>query len=70
MLAGIVGAERDSLLRRASGADDAAIAITPVTELRTVNIPTVGVGTDPGQDVTTNVGNYYSDYIFTYQNID
>jgi len=50
------------------GADDAAIAITPVTELRTVNIPTVGVGTDPGQDVTTNVGNYYSDYNLTYQN--
>ncbi|MCG1008237.1 type I-B CRISPR-associated protein Cas5b [Halorubrum lacusprofundi] len=67
MLAGIVGAERDSYYD-VFGADDAAIAITPVTELRTVNIPTVGVGTDPGQDVTTNVGNYYSDYNLTYQN--
>jgi len=63
----IVGAEQDSYYD-VFGADDAAIAITPVTELRTVNIPTVGVGTDPGQDVTTNVGNYYSDYNLTYQN--
>ena len=67
MLAGIVGAERDSYYD-VFGADNAAIAITPVFELRTVNIPTVGVGTDPDQEVTTNVGDYYSEFNLTYQN--
>jgi CRISPR-associated protein Cas5h len=27
----------------------------------------VGLGTDPKQDVTTNVGDYYSEYTLTYQ---
>lgn len=66
MLAAIVGAERDSYYD-VFGVDNAAIAITPLSDIRTVNIPTVGVGTDPGQDVTTTVGNYYSEYNVTYQ---
>ncbi|SDJ32682.1 CRISPR-associated protein Cas5h [Halovenus aranensis] len=66
MTAAIVGAERNSYYDT-FGADNAAIAITPLSDLRTVNIPTVGLGTDPGQDVTTNVGNYYSEYNLTYQ---
>jgi CRISPR-associated protein Cas5h len=66
MVAAIVGAERNSYYDT-FGADNAAIAITPLSDLRTVNIPTVGLGTDPGQDVTTNVGNHYSEYNLTYQ---
>jgi len=66
MLAAIVGAERDSYYD-IFGTDNAAIAITPLSDLRTVNIPTVGLGTDPGQDVTTNVGDHYSEYTLTYQ---
>lgn len=66
MLAAIVGRERNSYYD-VFGGDTAAIAITPVSELRTVNIPTVGLGTDPGQDVTTTAGNYYSEYNVTYQ---
>lgn len=66
MVAAIVGAERNSYYD-IFGADNAAIAITPLSDLRTVNIPTVGLGTDPKQDVTTNVGNYYSEYNLTYQ---
>ncbi|APX00324.1 type I-B CRISPR-associated protein Cas5 (plasmid) [Halobiforma lacisalsi AJ5] len=66
MLAAIVGAERNSYYD-VFGADNAAIAITPLSDIRTVNIPTVGLGTDPGQDVTTTVGNYYSEYNLTYQ---
>ncbi|OAQ51092.1 hypothetical protein HTG_19145 [Natrinema mahii] len=67
MLAAIVGSERDSYYD-VFGADNAAIAITPLSDIRTVNIPTVGVGTDPKQDVTTAVGNHYSEYNLTYQN--
>jgi len=67
MLAAIVGAERDTYYE-VFGADTAAIAITPLSDIRTVNIPTVGLGTDPGQDVTSTVGNYYSNYNLTYQN--
>ncbi|MFC6764980.1 type I-B CRISPR-associated protein Cas5b [Natrinema soli] len=66
MLAAIVGAERNSYYD-IFGANNSAIAITPLSDLRTVNIPTVGLGTDPKQDITTNVGNYYSDYTLTYQ---
>lgn len=66
MLAAIVGAERNSYYDTFSG-ENAAIAITPLSDLRTVNIPTVGLGTDPKQDVTTNVGNYYSEFTLTYQ---
>ncbi len=67
MVAAIVGAERNSYYD-VFQADNAAMAITPLSDLRTVNIPTVGLGTDPKQDITTNVGNYYSDYNLTYQN--
>ncbi|APE95701.1 type I-B CRISPR-associated protein Cas5b [Halodesulfurarchaeum formicicum] len=66
MLAAIVGADRDSYYD-VFGADNAAIAITPVSDLRTVNIPTVGVGTDPGQSVAKTAGNHYSEYTLTYQ---
>src|SRR6056297_392326 len=66
MLAAIVGAERDSYYD-VFGADNAAIAITPLSDLRTVNIPTVGVGTDPGQSVAKTAGNHYSEYNLTYQ---
>lgn len=66
MLAGIVGAERNSYYN-VFGPENSAIAITPLSTLRAVNIPTVGVGTDPGQDVTTTVGNHYSDFRVTYQ---
>lgn len=66
LLASIVGAERDSYYD-VFGDDNAAIAITPLSDIRTVNIPTVGLGTDPGQDVTTSTGSYYSDFNLTYQ---
>lgn len=65
MLAAIVGADRDSYYD-VFGADNAAIAITPLSELRTVNIPTTGVGTDPGQDVTKTEGSWHN-YKLTYQ---
>ncbi len=61
----IVGADRDSYYD-VFGADNAAIAITPLTDLRTVNIPTTGLGTDPGQDVTSSVGSRRSSKL-TYQ---
>jgi CRISPR-associated protein Cas5h len=66
MLAAIVGKERDTYYET-FGADTSAIAITPLSDLRTINIPTVGLGTDPGQDVTTSAGNHYSEYNLTYQ---
>ena len=65
MLAAIVGAERDSYYD-IFGADNAAIAITPLHDLRTINIPTTGLGTDPGQDVTQTAGSWRS-YKITYQ---
>jgi CRISPR-associated protein Cas5h len=65
MLAAIVGADRDSYYD-IFGADNSAIAITPLADLRTVNIPTTGLGTDPKQDVTTKVGHWAS-YQLTYQ---
>jgi CRISPR-associated protein Cas5h len=66
MLAAIVGKDRDTYYET-FGADASAIAITPLSDLRTINIPTVGLGTDPGQDVTTSAGNHYSEYNLTYQ---
>ena len=65
MLAAIVGADRDSYYD-IFGADNSAIAITPLADLRTVNIPTTGLGTDPKQDVTTTPGHWAS-YQLTYQ---
>jgi len=67
MLAAIVGRDRDSYYDTFA-ADNASVAITPVSDLRTINIPTVGLGTDPGQDVTSTAGSYYSNYTVTYQN--
>ncbi len=66
MVAAIVGAERNSYYNT-FGADNSSIAITPLSDLRTVNIPTVGLGTDPKQDVTASAGTYYSEYNLTYQ---
>jgi len=65
MLAAIVGAERNSYYD-VFGAENAAIAITPCSDLRTINIPTVGVGTDPKQDVTNTVRKRRN-YKLTYQ---
>jgi CRISPR-associated protein Cas5h len=68
LLAAIVGADRDSYYD-VFGADNSAIAITPLSDLRTVNIPTTGLGTDPDQDVTTTAGHWAS-YQLTYQETD
>lgn len=65
MLAAIVGADRDSYYG-IFGADSSAIAVTPLANLRTVNIPTTGLGTDPKQDITTTSGHWAS-YQLTYQ---
>lgn len=65
MLASIVGTNRDSYYD-IFGEDNAAIAITPLSDLRTINIPTVGIGTDPGQDVANTAGNHWSTYTVTY----
>lgn len=64
MAAGIVGAERNSYYST-FGADNAAIAITSLSDLRTINIPTVGLGTNPDEGVTTNVSG--GEYSLTYQ---
>lgn len=65
MLAAIVGAERNSYYET-FGDDNAAIAITPESDLRTVNIPTTGLGTDPDQDVT-KTAKKRRNYSLTYQ---
>jgi len=66
ILASVVGAPRNSYYDVFS-ADSAAVAITPLSDLRTINIPTVGLGTDPGQDVTTTAGTRHSEFTITYQ---
>jgi len=65
MLAGIVGTERNSYYD-IFGAENAAIAITPLSDLRTVNIPTVGVGTDPKKEYSKKAGNQHSEYTLIY----
>lgn len=65
LLAAIVGSDRDSYYE-VFQEDNSAIAITALSDLRTVNIPTTGVGTDPKQDVTQTSGNWRS-YQLTYQ---
>lgn len=65
ILAAIVGADRDSYYDVFQDGNS-AIAITPLSELRTVNIPTTGLGTDPDQDVTTTVGSWRT-FKITYQ---
>lgn len=68
MLAAIVGAERNSYYDT-FGEENAGIAITPLSDIRTINIPTVGLGTDPRQDVTTTVQKRRN-YKLTYQDTD
>lgn len=65
MLAAIVGYDRDSYYEVFADGSS-AVAITPFSDLRTVNIPTTGLGTDPGQAVTTKVGHWAS-YQLTYR---
>lgn len=65
MLAAIVGADRDSYYD-VFGAENSAIAITPLSDIRTVNIPTTGLGTDPKQAVTKTAGSRRK-YALTYQ---
>lgn len=65
LLAAIVGSDRDSYYD-VFAADTSAIAITALSDLRTVNIPTTGLGTDPDQSVTRTAGSRRS-YALTYQ---
>lgn len=65
LLAAIVGSDRDSYYEVFQD-DNSAIAITALSDLRTLNIPTTGVGTDPKQDVTQTSGHWRS-YQLTYQ---
>ncbi|WP_280535784.1 type I-B CRISPR-associated protein Cas5b [Halopenitus sp. POP-27] len=65
LLAAIVGSNRDSYYD-VFQSDNSAISITPLADLRTVNVPTTGLGTDPGQDVTQTRGHWRS-YQITYQ---
>ncbi|WP_096389953.1 type I-B CRISPR-associated protein Cas5b [Halopenitus persicus] len=65
LLAAIVGVDRDSYYD-VFQSDSSAIAITPLADLRTINVPTTGLGTDPGQDVTQTSGHWRS-YQITYQ---
>ena len=65
MLAAIVGSDRDSYYD-VFASDNSAIAITPLTDIRTLNIPTTGLGTDPDQSVTRTAGSRRS-YALTYQ---
>lgn len=68
MLAAIVGSDRDSYYD-VFGADTSAIAITPLFDIRTVNVPTTGLGTDPKQAVTKTAGSRRS-YALTYQDTE
>lgn len=65
MLAAIVGSDRDTYYD-VFGAETSAIAITPLSDIRTVNVPTTGLGTDPKQAVTKTAGSRRS-YALTYQ---
>jgi CRISPR-associated protein Cas5h len=65
LLAAIVGAPRDSYYD-VFGAETSAVAITPLSDLRTLNMPKTVVGTDPDQSVTKTVGSRRSKAV-TYQ---
>lgn len=65
LLAAIVGAGRDSYYD-VFGDTSSAIAITPDSQLRTINIPTTGVGTDPDSAAAKTAGSRRSRAI-TYQ---
>lgn len=66
MLAAIVGSNRDSYYD-VFAADTSAIAITSLSDIRTLNIPTTGLGTDPKQSVTGTAGGSGQKYSLTYQ---
>ena len=68
LIAAIVGSDRDSYYD-IFGAETSAIAITPLSDIRTVNVPTTGVGTDPKQAVTKTAGSRRS-YALTYQDTE
>jgi len=68
MLAAIVGSDRDSYYD-VFGAEASAIAITPLSDIRTINVPTTGLGTDPDQAVTKTAGSRRS-YALTYQDTE
>jgi len=65
LLAAIVGSDRDSYYE-VFAADSSAIAVTALSDLRTVNVPTTGLGTDPNQSVTRTAGSRRSNAL-TYQ---
>lgn len=65
MLSAIVGCDRDSYYDVFAN-DTSAIAITPLSDVRTINVPTTGLGTDPDQSVTKTAGSRRS-YALTYQ---
>lgn len=66
MLAAIVGSDRDSYYG-VFAADTSAIAITSLSDIRTLNVPTTGLGTDPKQSVTGTAGGSQQKYALTYQ---
>jgi CRISPR-associated protein Cas5h len=55
LLAAIVGAPRDSYYRTFDE-ESSAVAITPLGELRSLNVPTTGVGTDPDAATAQQAG--------------
>lgn len=65
LLAAIVGAPRDSYYD-VFAADASAVAITPLSGLRTVNIPETVIGTDPDQQTAKSFGSRRSKSL-TYQ---
>lgn len=65
LLAAIVGSDRDSYYD-VFAEGSSAIAVTAVSDLRTVNVPTTGLGTDPNQSVTKTVGSRRTNAL-TYQ---
>lgn len=65
LLAAIVGSDRDSYYE-VFAEDNSAIAVTAISDLRTVNVPTTGLGTDPNQSVTKTAGSRRSNAL-TYQ---
>lgn len=65
LLAGIVGVARDDYYD-VFGEESSAVAITPESPLRVINIPTTGVGTDPKKETAPTAGSSRSRSI-TYQ---
>ncbi len=65
LLAAIVGSDRDSYYD-IFGTENSAVAITPLSDTRTINIPTLGLGTDVDADVTKKAGHWRS-HTIVYQ---